>query len=67
MVAVLMIEPLSTSAWVTVRVAVQLIVAPGASTAGAAGVQESAPRPGSGSDTPTLWRVTVPVFLPLKV
>ena len=51
MVAVLLIEPASTSAWVTVYVAEQLMVAFGASVAGAVGVQVIALRPGMGSVT----------------
>ena len=45
----------------------QLIVAFGASVAGVPGVQLTAERPGIGSVTVTLWSVTLPVFLPLKV
>ena len=66
-VAVFAIVPLSTSAWVTVYVAVQLIVALGARVAGATGVQPMAERPGIGSVTATLCRVTVPVFVTPKV
>ena len=62
-VAVLAMVPASTSAWVTVYVAVQLMVALGARVAGAAGVQLMAERPVIGSVTVTLCRVTVPVFL----
>ncbi len=65
--AVLAIVPLSTSAWVTVYVALQLIVAFGARVAGAAGVQVTGERPLIGSLTPTLCSVTVPVFVTPKV
>ena len=58
------IEPASTSAWVTVYVAEQSIVAFGARVAGVVGVQVIADRPGIGSVTSTLLTVTVPVFWP---
>ena len=61
-VAVLWMLPASTSAWVTVYVALQSIVSPGASVAGAVGVQSIAERPVIGSVTWVLWSVTVPVF-----
>src|SRR4051812_16845131 len=60
-------DPASTSAWVIVYVAVQSMTAFGASAAGVAGVQLTAERPGIGSVTVTLCRVTVPVFWPWSV
>src|SRR6187200_847455 len=54
-------EPASTSAWVIVWLAVQLIVAPGASEEPLAGVQD---RPEAfGSVTVTAARVVLPVFV----
>ena len=47
--------------------AVQLIVAAGASVAGAAGVHERAERPAIGSLMVTLWSVTLPEFVPVNV
>ena len=66
-VAVFRIEPASTSAWVTVYVAVQTTSAFGASVAGAAGVQPIGERPVIGSVTFTFESVTVPALCPVIV
>ena len=58
-VAVFMIEPASMSANVTVYVAVQVVVAAGFRVDCG---HETADKPGSGSVTPTLVNVTLPVF-----
>ena len=67
-VAVLSIEPLSTSAWVTVYVAEQVAEAPGAIDAivGVPPPQSIAESPGSGSETVTAARVTLPVLVTTK-
>ena len=59
-VAVLLIAPRSTSAWVTTYVAVQVVDKSGASVASG---HDTAERPGNGSLTPALERVTLPVFV----
>ena len=59
-VAVLTIDPASTSAWVTVYVAAHVVDAPGASVAAGHVIAD---RPGSGSVTPTALNVTLPVFV----
>ena len=59
-VAVFTIDPRSTSAWVTVYEAVQVVEALGASVLTGHVIAD---RPGSGSDTATDERVTLPVFL----
>ena len=59
-VAVLLIEPALTSAWVLVRVAVQVVDAPGARVVDA---QVMADNPGSGSVMATAVKVTLPVFV----
>ena len=66
-VAVLTIEPASRSVWSVVRVAVQRMVAFGASVAPRAGVQLSADSRVSGSVTRTLVRVWLPLFVATKV
>ena len=58
--AVLMIDPALTSAWVMVRVAVQVVVAPGAMVGDG---QLIADRPPSGSEMAIPVRVTLPVFV----
>ena len=59
-VAVLLIEPALTSAWVMVRVAVQVVEAPGARIVAG---QVMADNPGSGSVMATAVKVTLPVFV----
>ena len=59
-VAMLATDPASMSACVTVYDAAQVVEAFGASVPTG---QVTADRPGSGSDTPTEVRVTLPVFL----
>ena len=63
-VAVLAIVPASTSAWVTVYEAVQVVDAPGARVAAA---QVTADRPGNGSATPTDVSVTLPALVTMNV
>ena len=65
-VAVFTIVPASTSACVTVYVALQSIVALGASVAGATGVHVIADRPASGSETSTPWTVRPPLLVTEK-
>ena len=57
--AVLMIDPASTSDWVIVRVAAQVVDAPGASVVDG---QLIVDRPVSGSETATAVSVTFPVL-----
>ena len=59
-VAVLLTDPRLTSVWVIVRVAVQVVVAPGASVVDG---QVTLERPASGSLMVTEVRVTLPVFV----
>lgn len=66
-VAVLAIDPASRSAWVVARVAVHVIVAPGASEAPAARVQASGDSPVSGSVTWTFEAVTLPLLVTATV
>ena len=58
--ALLTIDPVSRSAWVDTYVAVQVVVAPGASVVTG---QVTADRPGNGSATPTPDSVTLPVLV----
>ena len=66
-VAMLLIAPAFMSAWVTVYVAVQTKSWPGSIDLPAAGVHVKALRPGNASETARLFRVTVPVFVPVTV
>ena len=59
-VAVLLIVPAFTSAWVIVRVAVHVVNAPGASVVDG---QLTTDNPVSGSETATAVNVTLPVFV----
>ena len=62
-VAVLSTRPASTSAWVIVYVAVQTVVAPGASVV----ARQEAPAASRLSTMPTAVTVTEPAFLTAKV
>ena len=66
-VAVLLMAPVSTSAWVVVYVAVHVIFAPGASELPSVGVQVPITRPVSGSVICTLLMVVLPVLVATKV
>ena len=59
-VAVLLIDPAFTSDWVMLRVAVQVVEAPGANVVDG---HETADKPVNGSATATAVNVTLPVFV----